>query len=469
MSDGHPAATFTCTIPKTIQFPYTPTGYEIFGVNFGTCSNSNPPNLPYTKISFFGTQTTSTPTPTVTLSPTPTIAVLPTNTPVPVQTFTATSPTPTPTVIQIAFVLPTFTPAPAQYTYSVQNVVTPSPTVYQGSNYFVNTPYPNYPTPTLYPTATPYPSYVVNYQTENGSLTPEFISGYGMYPVATVYPGYPTTTSSQATAQTGALPKIIYPKPGSVLSGKQTILVFGMQRTAVDFYLQPVGMNMGTVYAGRVNIASNQTSTAFVFDTANYPDGSYTVYAKYVREDGTFFQLEPVELAFHNTGTVGESQIIFPSQFDPKKVPVAPVDKIEKVANTKNAATQIGLTFTGKATPNTIITLLIYSNPIVVTVKTDANGTWSYTLEQPLDPGKHAVYAVTPSGGSTVRSEVFNFFIAPGFAASVNNQSLTLSSAQENDTVNQLIFVSIMIVSMSVFVLIILFIYKLKKNELQTT
>ena len=47
---------------------------------------------------------------------------------------------------------------------------------------------------------------------------------------------------------------------------------------------------------------------------------------------------------------------------------------------------------TGKGLPNSFITLYIYSMPIVVTVKTNADGTWSYIFDKELEDGTHEVY-----------------------------------------------------------------------------
>ncbi len=66
----------------------------------------------------------------------------------------------------------------------------------------------------------------------------------------------------------------------------------------------------------------------------------------------------------------------------------------------------------GNASPDTVITIYIYSDPIVVTTKTDANGEWIYELSEPLEGQSHVAYAVTKSSsGDSVRSSVFNFTV----------------------------------------------------------
>lgn len=57
----------------------------------------------------------------------------------------------------------------------------------------------------------------------------------------------------------------------------------------------------------------------------------------------------------------------------------------------------------GKGPANEILTVYIYSTPIVLTVKTDSEGNWSYILDNDLEDGKHEVYVtVTGSDGKII-------------------------------------------------------------------
>ena len=73
-----------------------------------------------------------------------------------------------------------------------------------------------------------------------------------------------------------------------------------------------------------------------------------------------------------------------------------------QVANLEDLSTPVsltiqstqGLTLKGKSTPNSTIVLQIYSgNPITVTVLSDNDGNWTYTLKESLPAGNHTVYA----------------------------------------------------------------------------
>lgn len=60
------------------------------------------------------------------------------------------------------------------------------------------------------------------------------------------------------------------------------------------------------------------------------------------------------------------------------------------------------VTFTGRALPNSFVTLYVFSTPVVVTVKADASGAWSYTLETELEDGNHELYVATVDAGGRI-------------------------------------------------------------------
>lgn len=59
--------------------------------------------------------------------------------------------------------------------------------------------------------------------------------------------------------------------------------------------------------------------------------------------------------------------------------------------------------FSGIALPNSFVTLYIFSDPIIVTVKTDNGGKWSYVFDKRLADGTHEVFAaITDNTGHIV-------------------------------------------------------------------
>jgi len=101
------------------------------------------------------------------------------------------------------------------------------------------------------------------------------------------------------------------------------------------------------------------------------------------------------------------------AQTDPGAVPPAKADvyKVEKVKSVKAEDGSSLVEISGRALPLSYVKIFIYSQPVIVAVKTDAQGRWTYTLDKPLEDGNHTVYAtlVNSQGRFAARSEVYVF------------------------------------------------------------
>ncbi len=101
------------------------------------------------------------------------------------------------------------------------------------------------------------------------------------------------------------------------------------------------------------------------------------------------------------------------AQTDPGAVPPIKADvyKVEKVKLVKTEGGSSLIEISGRALPLSYVKIFIYSQPVIVAVKTDAQGRWTYTLDKPLDDGNHTVYAtlVNSQGRFAARSEVYVF------------------------------------------------------------
>ncbi len=79
---------------------------------------------------------------------------------------------------------------------------------------------------------------------------------------------------------------------------------------------------------------------------------------------------------------------------------VVTVVRAVPLAQENGSTTKTALFLSGRALPNSFVTLFIYSEPIVVTVKTNDAGEWTYTMDKELADGSHEVYsAITDAGG----------------------------------------------------------------------
>lgn len=90
-------------------------------------------------------------------------------------------------------------------------------------------------------------------------------------------------------------------------------------------------------------------------------------------------------------------------------------------------------TLTGTAPPQTTVTITIYSDPITVTVTSDANGNWSYALDEPLASGPHTIVvaAQDPVTGQS-RTATLAFVVATGNENGATGSAIPVSGAVEN-------------------------------------
>jgi hypothetical protein len=110
-----------------------------------------------------------------------------------------------------------------------------------------------------------------------------------------------------------------------------------------------------------------------------------------------------------------------------------PVSEVVTVATAATVTTKVNnnsvdvLKFSGKAKPNSIVLLYLFSEPLVISTSSNADGEWSYSLKDPMAPGKHEAYALVDKGSGTYeRSSVFGFAIAKASAASSNPNGYSL-------------------------------------------
>ncbi len=59
----------------------------------------------------------------------------------------------------------------------------------------------------------------------------------------------------------------------------------------------------------------------------------------------------------------------------------------------------------GRALPNSVVTLFVFSTPIVVKVQTDGRGEWTYTFDKELENGEHLVYVATVDNSGRILAQ----------------------------------------------------------------
>ncbi len=111
---------------------------------------------------------------------------------------------------------------------------------------------------------------------------------------------------------------------------------------------------------------------------------------------------------------------------EPTLLTVKNVEVYEVATTTEGEVTAKKLKFAGTALPNTFVTLYIFSEPIVVTVKADGAGAWVYTLDKELPDGTHQVYStLTDAGGRILAKSEPLPFVKQAAAVSLGSALLT--------------------------------------------
>jgi hypothetical protein len=156
----------------------------------------------------------------------------------------------------------------------------------------------------------------------------------------------------------------------------------------------------------------------------------------------TLEEIEKFKLCF------ATSNYVVPSNFAPiapatiKELTSVKSIKITSLNNEKRINDNVEknvLRIGGKAAPNSIVFIYIFSDPLVLTTTTDGEGNWEYILEDPIEPGEHEVYSVVSRGdGIYERSSPVSFKMdATAEAATINPNGLTLKLASATPAQSQ--------------------------------
>jgi hypothetical protein len=88
----------------------------------------------------------------------------------------------------------------------------------------------------------------------------------------------------------------------------------------------------------------------------------------------------------------------------------------------------------GKALPNSFVTLYIFSTPTIVTVRTEADGSFEYTFSKELEDGEHQVFvALTDNTGDIVAQSAPFTFIKQAEAFTAVDAEAVISDTQSTE------------------------------------
>ncbi|MBP9691228.1 hypothetical protein KBD81_04070 [Candidatus Woesebacteria bacterium] len=317
------------------------------------------------------------------------------------------------------------------------------------------------------PTVTPVPS--TSTMVDSPTVTPKILPTSEIQTTRAPLPS-PTIEKQVAVTESPvtpssppqeSIPRITSPQNGTQISGLVRIVVSQASAVNTTLLLQQTNNSADRISVGKIALDGTK-----VWDTTLVPNGDYHLYAV---SHGVVNKAisEPVTIAISNAipSSKAAPVIILSSEFKPEKVEVREsitIQKVEKPPEERSSAIE----FTGTAEPYQVITILIYSNPIVVTVRADVNGVWTYSLDEPLEPGNHEAYVVVPQeDGTQVRSELSGFFVPQIYAASADNETLQRASAKKSPMIFNFILLSIILILDAIVVLLIVYRFRSQKKS----
>ena len=111
------------------------------------------------------------------------------------------------------------------------------------------------------------------------------------------------------------------------------------------------------------------------------------------------------------------------------------VEKVSPIIQTDDSyGVPVQAEIRGRGLPNSFVTLFIFSEPTIVTVKTEDDGSFVYTFTKELEDGEHEIYvALTDNNGEIVaQSSPFRFVKTAEAFSPVNTENLPVVKQKES-------------------------------------
>ncbi|MFA6184377.1 MAG: LamG-like jellyroll fold domain-containing protein [Parcubacteria group bacterium] len=166
-----------------------------------------------------------------------------------------------------------------------------------------------------------------------------------------------------------------------------------------------------------------------------------------------------------------QGQLENSANFEGAKESVASIDKDYGTSSVEMIEDESGkkkVKIAGYGPPNTKLTVYIYSDdPIVLTVKTDSEGNWSYVLDNNLEDGEHQIYvALTDATGKIeTKSEPLAFVKTAQAVSKIDSTKQSVSPTQKAKSSFPILFVVISAITMLLALAIIGWRFKSQKLE----
>lgn len=116
--------------------------------------------------------------------------------------------------------------------------------------------------------------------------------------------------------------------------------------------------------------------------------------------------------------------------------------RIAEFKNVEIDGNKQALQLSGEAEPDSNLLIYVFSEPLVLTTQSDSDGRWTYTLEDPLEPGDHEAYVLVEADDGYQRSDGFAFAIAQADATADNPNGYGLTLVGSDDSTNQSVYLA---------------------------
>jgi len=184
-------------------------------------------------------------------------------------------------------------------------------------------------------------------------------------------------------------------------------------------------------------------------------------------------ELQPIERAIMEGKTLGHPAM---EGEEADNFSVQNIQNIQKEqGNLYEGGNSEGYVLSGKAEPNSVATLYIYSDlPAVMTVDVDQYGNWRYKLDQSLVEGEHEIYvAINDDTGKVVKkSKPLSFFIKEASAVSVKDfiaeaKASSEEPAESETSISNYLLIAIAMAIFGIFLFLAVIVSKKKNQPLQ--
>lgn len=133
--------------------------------------------------------------------------------------------------------------------------------------------------------------------------------------------------------------------------------------------------------------------------------------------------------------------------------------KVENVELNKHESGENNVVLNGRADPNSLITIYIFSSdPVVITIKADVDGTWNYELDRELADGQHEAYVAMINEGGKIssKSEPIAFVKTAQAASVIPMSEFTGNESPIERSTQQYVLMAIIIMSVCLAIALIL-------------